>query len=650
MNAILRDDPPGLPDPVPPALDRIVRRCLEKAPDRRFQSAAELGVALQSLSLSPGRTERPAKGVWRRWAPLAAASATVMGAALLWLTRPLPPPRITGTVQITNDGRGNRAPMLTDGTRLYFNLATYGAPRQVSVKGGESIPLSLPMTNAWPVDISPDRTEFLISRMLPFSAADWALDRVRYGLWVAPLLGGSSRRLSDLVAIETGTGGMGSGDGFHAGESIAYGSAAAWSPDGRQLVYVRDKELHLARSDGAEVRKLATLASAPFFVRWAPDGRSLRFSASDGTRTGSTLWSVSIDDGRVQHLLPGWNPSWYTCCGNWTPDGKYFVFQSRLNIWALREKAGYFRRASREPVQLTTGPIQAYWPLPSLDGKRLFIAGYQDRNEFLRYDLRSDRFVPELAGVSGTALEFSKDGKWLAYISIPEGSLVRIAANGSQRLHLTLPPLRAGMPRWSPDGRQLAFEGRFEGEPSRVYIAAFDGGAPRRVTNGQSGRFGDFDPSWSPDGASLAFGSTSRAAAAEEAIHVVDLKTNRVWKLPGSEGMWSPRWSPDGHFIAGLSGELNKLTLYDLPTQKQAVLFDLGSGWPSWSTDGEFLFFSSDGWRRVQMRGRTVARLANANGPRLAGYGWFAAAPNNSLITARDAGTEEIYALDWEAP
>jgi len=647
MSAILQDDPPELPHSVPPALDRIARRCLEKAPSRRFQSAADLGLALQSLPRPPARAKRATGMAWRKWTALAVASAAATGATLLWLSRPLPPPRITGTLQITNDGRGNGAPFLTDGTRLLFNLA--GESRQVSVNGGESVPLSSPMQDAWIVDISPDRTEFLMYRPLPGNAADWAAYRDRCELWVAPVLGGSPRRLGDLTAVLTG--GFGNIAPRRLGTLDAHLSAAAWSPNGQQLVYAQGHELHLARRDGTEVRKLATLPGDPFLLRWSPDGRVLRVSVSSGA-DASSLWEVSFDDGRVRPFLPGWNPSWYTCCGNWTADGKYFVFQSRSNIWALRERAGFLQRASREPIQLTTGPMAAYWPLPSPDGKRLFIAGYQSRDEFVRYDLKSGQFAPILAGLSGTHLEFSRDERWVAYVSDSGRSLFRAAADGSQRLQLTWPPMEASLPHWSPDGNQIAFFGGPAGQPARIYVVPRDGGPARRVTNGESGSYGDLDPSWSPDGASLAFGAIDRPMNTEEAIHVVDLKTNDVSALPGSQGMWSPRWSPDGRFIAGLSGSgLNKLVLYDLRTRKQSQLFDRGSRWPSWSTDGEFLTFDSDGWWwRVRMRDRKAQRIANANNMRLAGWGWFATGPDNSLITARDAGNDEIYALAWEAP
>lgn len=219
---------------------------------------------------------------WPKWAAVAAASAAAMGAAFLWLSRPLPPPRVTGTVQITNDGRGNGAPMLTDGTRLLFNLAS-GEPRQVSVKGGETVPLSLLMQNAWLADISPNQTEFLTYR---YHDSEGYLERLE--LWAAPLLGGSPRRLGNLLV--TTRFGLDTGNGFptprRGGRVDVHQSTAAWSPDGQQLVYARDMELHLARSDGTEVRTLATFAGEPFFgaVARRPHPASLRFQLSSQQR------------------------------------------------------------------------------------------------------------------------------------------------------------------------------------------------------------------------------------------------------------------------------------------------------------------------------------------------------------------------------
>jgi Tol biopolymer transport system component len=589
----------------------------------------------------------------------------ILIAAFLWLNRPLPQPLVTGIVPITNDGRANGAPILADGTRLLFNLSGTGLsgkePRQVSVKGGEPVPLSLSMQNVFVEDMSPDRTELLVSREVHF---DGTLEQ--FELWVLPVSGASPRRLGNLIATHRIW--LGSGTGFpiprRAGYFDEHQSAVAWSPDGQQLVYARESELHLARSDGSEVRKLATVDGYPFFVRWAPDGRRLRVSVSKDSDTTATLWEVSIGDGRLRSLFPGWDPSWYTCCGNWTADGRYYVFQSRANIWALREKTDLVERSGHEPVQLTHGPMAAYWPHPSVDGKRIFFAGYQARNEFVRYELQSGRYTHELPGISGDNLEFSRDGKWVTYVSVPGGSLFRAASDGSQLLQLTSPPLIAGLPHWSPDGKQIAFTGHSAGGQWRVYLVAIDGSGLRQVTNGESGKQGDCDPSWSPDGGSLAFGAAVGDSRGHEVIRVVDLKTGQVSVLPGSEGMWSPRWSPDGRAIAGLSEVLSvsgdsvgskNLLLYEIGTRKQIQLFDQPSDSPSWSWDGDYVLFNSkfnsDVWCwTVRMRDRKAERLANLQKMRVASWGGLAAAPTNSFVIAVDAGTEEIYALEWKAP
>jgi Tol biopolymer transport system component/DNA-binding winged helix-turn-helix (wHTH) protein len=601
--------------------------------------------SLSRASAQPALRRRP-----RLYA--AGALAILAGVVLFWLTRPLPRPRVTATVQITNDGRPKSWPLLTDGVRLFFNSVwCCGAVKevyQVPVKGGEPAILSLPVQDAFVVDISPDRTELLLCRHADASG--------RCELWVAPLLGGAARRMGDLVA-SSGT--------------------AAWSLDGQQVVYAKGRELHVARSDGTEVRKLATLALDPFWVRWSPDGGSVRFSVAPNaaraaetepllTDPAASIWEARIDGDRAYPLLPGWNPASNACCGNWTPDGKYFVFEAvvkgKAGVWALREKRGWFQRAERGPFQLTDGPLGSYWPVPSADGKRLFVNGLQSRFEFLRYDLKTGQMVSTLGGISGTHLEFSKDGKWISYISWPDRSLWRGAADGSQRLRLTSAPIQALLPRWSPDGKQIAFMGAREGAPSRIYVVSFDGGTPKRVTNGESGNGcgGDADGSWSPDGASLVFGCSGYGPIpASTSIHVVDLKTGRVSNVSGSEGMFSPRWSPDGRFIAGLSTSGCfaksgcKLLLYDFQTRKQSELSSMRCGRPSWSPDGESLFYLAVGdgpsWWKIRMHDRKTERIAALKDLRIEA-GWFAPAPNDSLITWRDAGVDEIYALDWEAP
>src|SRR5262249_3385645 len=146
------------------------------------------------------------------------------------------------------------------------------------------------------------------------------------------------------------------------------------------------------------------------------------------------------------------------CCGNWTPDGEYYVFQSTAdsgtNIWARRERTGFFRKGNGKPVQLTAGPMDFRSPVSSVDGKRLLVIGEQPRGELVRLESKSRQFVPYLGGISVKDLEASKDGQWVAYVSYPDGLLWRSRVDGSQRLQLTSLPMQASLPRWSRDGKR----------------------------------------------------------------------------------------------------------------------------------------------------------------------------------------------------
>ncbi len=646
MAAILHDapEPPVLLNSeIPQRLQEIIAKALEKDRDVRYQTASDMRADLRRLhrdlnstrsqptfsSASPSKTAVRRKIRWAYAVGAVAVTVAILVPVALWLTRPLPPPRVTGTTQITHDGNLKWLPVLAGGARVIYASGENGQQAyQVSIKGGETVPVPLPRDSTL-IDLSPDGAELMVGRLASGNPKKPLLE-----LWVQPLLGGAPRRLGNLVAE---------------------GKAAAWSPDGLQIIYAINNELHVARSDGTEIRKLATAEGAPAFLSWSPDGRRVRFSLSDPREPAKrSLWEVSVETGALQHVLPNWNASQSVCCGRWSPDGRYFVFElvghGTSNIWALTERMG-FRRAGSEPVQVTTGPMAAYLPIFSQDGKRLFINGFEDRREFLRYDIASGQMVPELSGISGSELEYSKDGKWVTYVSIPDRSLWRAAADGSQRLQLTVPPINASVPHWSPDGKQIAFFGGPANAPTRIYTVPFESGEVRQLTHGQAGAAGDGYFSWSPDGASIVFGAS--ALAGETQLHRLDLKTGTVTTLPGSGGLISPHLSPDGRFIAALRLPTVKLTLYQVAAGKQTAVFDEPAGWPSWSLDGESLFFwattPNKAWFRLRMSDRMVERITKPGQVPTSEDGWFAPAPHNSLITTRGTGTNEIYALDWEA-
>jgi len=238
--------------------------------------------------------------------------------------------------------------------------------------------------------------------------------------------------------------------------------------------------------------------------------------------------------------------------------------------------------AHPQPLQLTNGPLDFSSPVPSKDGKTIFAVGAQPRTEVVRYNGQSD-FPPCLAGISATDLAFSSDGQFVAYASIPEGTLWRSRVDGTQRLQLTAAPLQAALPRWSPDGKQIVFMGQTTNSSWRAYLIGSDGGSATRdlAPSAAAG----FDPGWSPDGKSVVL--TLNAAdepglsAAGPGIAIVDLQTQKISLLPGAAQYFSPRWSPDGKYIAAITNDAQKLILFDRATQRWTDVVSMPIGYPS---------------------------------------------------------------------
>jgi Tol biopolymer transport system component len=366
-------------------------------------------------------------------------------------------------------------------------------------------------------------------------------------------------------------------------------------------------------------------------------------------------------DGTRLHRLGG------GCCGEWTSDGRFFVFQTRsdpavlrIDLWALQE-AGRFswRKRERKPIQLTAGPFSFMSPLLSKDGKQIFAIGESHRAELIRYDSRSKQFVPYFSGISAEGLAFSRDGQWVTYTSYPDGTLWRSKVDGSERLQLTFPPLRVLLPRWSPDGKQIAFNARLHDAPFNIYLISSEGGQAQRILASEQNQG---DANWSPDGNSLIFGSGD--IRNKEPIQTIDLGSKRVSALPESSGLFSPRWSPDGRYIAAMTKERPfKLMLFDFFTQKWAEAFGSEMSYPSWSHDGKYIYFQN--WHdpirhigerivRLRLSDRKAENIVDIKdvGRLTAGtiVDWLGLAPDDSPLFARDIGTSEIFALDVEWP
>ena len=559
------------------------------------------------------------------------AGLLLLLAAAMYRLMPSEPPRILGFTQITHDGL-LKFQMVSDGERLYLMefQADHFVVNQVSVAGGETSTVATPFPNVVLGGIAPNGSALVVTS---FEGTGKGSES-----WSLPLPSGPPRRLNDLRA-----------------------DSVAWSPDGSKVVFSKGAGIFAANNDLSDQRKLTTAAGSVSRLAFSPDGRRLRFDVVDAGNTSISIWEMASNGSGLRPVLPGWNSVPRECCGTWTPDGRYFLFQSlrdgRNNVWALKETSSWLSKTPK-PVQLTNGPLDFQSPLVSKDGKRLFVIGSQPRCELVRFDGKSG-FAPYLDGRSIRDLAFSPDGKWVAYVSVPEGQLWRSRVDGSERLQLTPDGMSAGLPRWSPDGKQVVFMGATFKTDWLAYLISPDGSGLRQLMpNAHSG----YDPGWSPDGQSIVFapsvGGSPDSAVEHPGIAIYDLQTGNLSSLPASSQLFSPRWSPNGRYIAAITSDSLKLMLFDRVTQKWQDLVSLPIGYPSWSHDGQYIYFDTTlsedaAFFRVRISDHKLERLASLKGlQRFWGpFGpWTGLAPDDSLLLVRDTSNQETYALDWQAP
>jgi serine/threonine protein kinase/Tol biopolymer transport system component len=647
FEAILNKNPHPLQRPdLPEKFVEIIDKALEKDRDMRYQSAAEMRADLKrlrrqtasQLSITAPRSvafephRRPRLWTLALLGPLAVA---IVGLGF-WFRAPLPPPKVLSYTPLTHDRGRKYPPLVTDGSRVYFMTPnkTGLTIAEVSASGGETAAIDSHFDDIQMSDISPNGSEMLIGQF-----NDAPADAPEVPIYILPLPAGLPRRMGDILTHD-----------------------ASWSPNGEQIVYAHGSELFLAKRNGSDSHRLATLTGPASWPRWSPDGKVLRFTMDDSKTGSQSLWEVASDGTGLRPLLPGWSNPPLECCGNWTPDGSYFVFQSphdasTIGLWAIHERGGFLRKRNPEPVQLTTGPSSMYSPVPSRDGKKLFAIQGASQGQLVRYDAKSQQFVSYLSGISAIGLDFSKDGQWVAYTSYPDRTLWRSKVDGTERLQLTSSPMTGLQPRWSPDGNQIAFAGNMPGKPAHVYIVSTDGGALAEVSHGERD---ELFPTWSRDGDSLFFGNlpSESAEVPASAIYCLNLKTKQLTTVNGSQGMWGPRLSPDDNYIAAHSNT-NHLTLFDVKTQKWTELTQIPALHPEWSHEGKYVYFDSTGegepaFYRVQVKNQKLERVASlkeVKRPTLGGpTSWTGLAPDDSPLALRDISTFEIYALDWQLP
>ena len=561
---------------------------------------------------------------------------TASGAAVYSVLKPEPQPRIVGSHILTKTGNLKAfitRPFADRGT-VYFSEERPSGPVWLGVpaEGGEIS--AGPAVNGFLRDISRDGSQLL--------SETYDSKRKQVDIWAQSAPSGTPR-----LVVQ---------DGF----------AEQWSTDGRSIFFLRfgkdnRTELYHANADGTGVKRLAAVPDMEY-PHLSPDGAHIRLT--DGSSSAFTLAEIGADGSNPHPIFEGRKDAFG---GSWTPDGRYYFFTGwdgdRWSLWAASEVRHWLKKAeASRPYPLTYGPMSIGNPAISSDGKQLYAIGMERHGELSVYDSKAGKFVPYLGGISVCYVDFSRDGQWITYVSYPEGTLWRSRIDGSERRQLTAPPIAVVNPRWSPDGKLIAFTDLSNGDrrkmsddtPSRIYVISADGGGPELLLAGYFG-----DPTWSPDGSSIAYSYSPVSIGLPGAeVRILDLQTQKSTAVPGSRDMWSPRWSPDGKYlIALLSYPPRKLMLFNVASNTWE---ELASGenfaWPSWSRDSKFVY-AQDGNSlvRVAISDHKKEQITSLQGFRGTAYimdkwnqGWFGLAPDSRPITTRDTGVEEMYAFDLE--
>jgi eukaryotic-like serine/threonine-protein kinase len=633
---------------LPAKLEEIISKALEKDRGLRYQSAAEIGVDLKRLwrEIESGRTsatgipatmEIPrasALGLLSRLLP--ALAVVVLLVVLAWQIRPIqPPPKITRFTKITHDGWqkvsfGQTAPIvLTDGARLYVQETIRGrfVVAEVSVSGGDTVPIATSFPNAALDNISQDRSELVVG---VFTGLE-----IDQPLFAIPTLGGSPRRLTSVP-----------------------GQDVTWTPKGELLVS-HGNELSLVAADGSTHPwlKFPHEVNSAYWLRWSPDQKILRFTLTESDR--NTIAEAPASGDHYRELLEGWKGGDEVSGGNWTSDGQLFVFHSQLNwgrsdLWALQEKSDWWHKPSHAPIQLTAGPLNFYSPQPSLDGRTIYAIGEDPRAELVRYNAKSKQFIPYLGGISARALSFSPDGQWISYVSYPEGYLWRSRADGSERLQLTSSAQYIDSTSWSPDSSEIAIsesESGGTGGLLRLYLVSAAGGTLRKLDVGQ---YNVVDPTWDPTGQFITFDDAVNPSLST--IRQLDLKTQALIDIPNSQNLVHPQRSPDGLYLAATNLSGDKLRLFNFNTKQWSDLTAASTGSFRWSADSKFIYFdngfSSDpSVLSVRLADNKIEKLIDLKDFRRVvtpWASWLGLTPQGDILLMRDIGSQEVYALDLQ--
>ncbi len=600
LAAIIHKEPESFGSKVPHDLEKVITRCLRKDPGRRFQTMADLKVALEELkeesdsgtleTVGPAKVKPPRRLLWAA----AVATVVVIAVAGVWILRSRAPTAeepLTAVPLTSYPGTEDSPSFSPDGTQVAFQWRPEepGKSCDIYVKQIGVEPPS-PLTNTLAFEYSPawspDGRTIAFLRKLSENSTSTALVLI-------PQRGGRERVLAEL-------------DGA---TSPLDGPYLTWTPDSRWLICpvwgAGRWALHLVSVETGQQRRLTSPpadAVGDTSPAVSPDGRTLAFTRESSVAARTDLYLVSLGEGYTPlgeaHRVPSDNL--WSGDPSWTPDGNEIVFSS-----GTFTASGLWRMAASKPAaprRLPFAPDNAFAPALSRQGNRLAYVVSRYVTSIWRVDLREPgrkRGAPVQFSSStrrDNQPSYSPDGKRIAFVSNRSGNeeIWICDKDGSYPAQLT--SVGASLvrpPRWAPNGESIAFEANPGGNQD-VYVVSANGGAARRLTADPGP---DQWPDWSPDGQSLYFVRTRGS-------------TKDIWKMPvtGGEAVQItrntnadiPQVSPDGSFIYYSKGYPNPSSIWRVPAaggEGTKVLDGVASSGMTWTVvqGGIYFFSEADG-------------------------------------------------------
>lgn len=550
-----------------------------------------------------------------------------------WFWQVQPPPAPLRIDQVTHSGTISTGPpslenlltLATDGNRILTSVMEDGRPHlsAISIGTGEVQTLALPqeLDSSLLADISKDGTKLLL-KSHSSSASEQSL-------WIVPSSGGSALRVGSVLAHD-----------------------AAWMPDGASILYANGSDLSVIRLDDGVSKPLARLNGRAFWMRWSPDGKLLRFTLQDPVSHSSGIWELPAAGGTPTRVLTPDAGHAAACCGTWTSDGSAYILQSGENLWQLKG-SGLTSRLS----QLTNGPLRFMSPVTARAGSRVFFMGLDRPFGLQQFGLKEGFHPVSPFLANATRVDYSRDGVWVAWTDNEEKLWRARVSDGSDKVQLTPEYMEVFMAHWSPDGRRLAIMARQPGKVWRTYLVDADGGTPHAVLDEDRN---EADPGWSADGQSLVFGREPDLMGKESgshAIQIVHLASMQTETLPDSEGLFSPRWSPDGRWIVALSLNQQSVMIYNVNGRSWKELARTSAADPIWSQDSKSIYihaFLADRQPLLKIGvpdGQThfLADLRGFRDPAIVNYFFGGVTPTGELVVQPRIGAGDLYTLDLKS-